>query len=126
MAASMRNAYTAVIARGDLWEGRVQTEPYEAAWAGEAVFFVHVLEATGADAAGTTGGEGGGGTALARVQMSPDGLHWVDEGAELQIPVKPDALSFARVTNFGGWLRLEVSVPPRLGIKVVATLALKA
>lgn len=117
MATSMRNAYTAVIARGDLWEGSLQTEPYEAAWAGEAVFFVHVLEVTRGDATGQ---------ALARVQISPDGLHWVDEGAVVHIAARAGALGFARVTNFGGWLRLNVTVPAQIGIKVVATLALKA
>ena len=123
MATSMRNAYTAVVARGELWEGSVQTEPYEAAWAGEAVFFVHVLEVTRVDAGG---GSGDGTAALARVQISPDGLHWVDEGAEMRIPARAEALSFARITNFGGWLRLGVTVPGQTGIKVVATLALKA
>ncbi len=123
MPTTMRNAYTAVITRGDLWEGSVQTEPYEAAWAGEAVFFVHVLEVTrGEDG----GGSGNANAALARVQISPDGLHWVDEGAEMQIPARAQALSFARVTNFGGWLRLSVTVPAHTGFKVVATLALKA
>ena len=116
MASLMRNAYTAVIARGDLWERSVQTEPYEAAWAGEAVFFVHVLSVTGAGSA----------NAVARVQISPDGLHWVDEGTQMQIASRPEALSFARVRNFGGWLRLDVTVPEELGLKVVATLALKA
>ena len=116
MSTLMRNAYTAVIARGDVWEQSVQTEPYEAAWAGEAIFFVHVMEVTG----------GGSGTAVARVQISPDGLRWVDEGTALQIPAQPDTLSFARVSAFGGWLRLSVTVPPGLGIKVIATLALKA
>ena len=116
MSSLMRNAYTAVIARGDVWEGSVQTEPYEAAWAGEAIFFVHVMEVSGS----------GSGTAIARVQISPDGLRWVDEGAELKIAAQSQDLSFARVNNFGGWLRLSVTVPPQLGIKVVATLALKA
>ena len=116
MSTLMRNAYTAVIARGDLWEQSVQTEPYEAAWAGEAIFFVRVLEATGTGAAAAT----------ARVQISPDGMHWVDEGAAMQIAARAEALSFARVNNFGGWLRLSVTVPPQVGIKVVATLALKA
>ena len=118
MASMMRNACTAVLARGDLWEQSVQTEPYEAAWAAEAVFFVRVLSASGI---GT-----GTGVATARVQISPDGLHWVDEGASMQIAARADALSFARARNFGGWLRLDVTVPPELGIKVVATLALKA
>jgi hypothetical protein len=114
MPSVMRNAYTAVIARGELWQGSVQTEPYEAAWAGEAVFFVRVLEATGS------------GEAIAKVQISPDGMHWVDEGGKLSIHAEAGHLSFERVANFGGWLRLSVVVPPSIGITVVATLALKA
>ena len=115
MAGMIRNAYTAVIARGDLWEAQVFTEPYEAAWASEAVFFVHVLEAT----------SGAGAVAVARVQISPDGIRWVDEGAVMDIAARAESLAFARVSNFGGWLRLAVDVPAGAGIKVVATLALK-
>lgn len=114
MPTSMRNAYTAVIARGEVWEGLVCTEPYEAAWAGEAVFFVHVTQATGA------------GVVVARVQISPDGLHWVDEGAQMQFAAQADTLDFARVRNFGGWLRLHVDVPSGVAVTVVATLALKS
>ena len=116
MAGMIRNAYTAVIARGDLWEAQVFTEPYEAAWAAEAVFFVHVMQAT----------SGAGAVALARVQISPDGMRWVDEGAEMKIAANAGSLSFARVANFGGWLRLDITVPPQASIQVVATLALKA
>ena len=115
MAGMIRNAYTAVIARGDLWEAQVFTEPYEAAWAAEAVFFVHVMEAI----------SGAGAVAVARVQISPDGIRWVDEGAVMDIAVRAETLAFARVSNFGGWLRLAVDVPAGTGIKVVATLALK-
>ena len=114
MSSVMRNAYTAVIARGESWQGSVQTEPYEAAWAVEAVFFVRVLEASGR------------GTAVAKVQISPDGMHWVDEGGELSIQAEAGHLSFGRVANFGGWLRLSVLVPPSTAVTVVATLALKA
>ena len=115
MNTTMRNAYTAVIARGEVWEGMVHTEPYEAAWASEAVFFVHVMDIVGAS----------GGVAMAQVQISPDGLHWVNEGASMDIQAQAQALSFTRVANFGGWLRLAVAVPSGVGIKVVATLALK-
>ena len=115
MAGMIRNAYTAVIARGDLWEAEVFTEPYEAAWAAEAVFFVRVLEVTC----------GAGVVAVARVQISPDGIRWVDEGAAMDIAARAESIAFARVTNFGGWLRLAVKVPAGTGIKVVATLALK-
>jgi len=41
--ATLRNTYTAVIARGERWTGQVYTEPYEAAWASEAVFFIHLM-----------------------------------------------------------------------------------
>ncbi len=116
MAGTIRNAYTAVLARGDTWEGVVCTEPYEAAWAAEAVFFVHVMEVA----------QGAGGEALAQVQISPDGLRWVNEGTSMDILAQKDALCFARVSNFGGWLRLLVSVAPGVVIQVLATLALKA
>jgi len=38
----------------------------------------------------------------------------------------PDTVSFGRVLNFGGWLRLAVPVPNSCVFKVVATLSLKA
>lgn len=119
MSSLMRNAYTAVIARGEWWEGALQTEPYEAAWAGEALFFVHVMQ-TGEDAAR------GAASAVARVQISPDGLHWADEGGSMRIAARTDTLAFVRVREFGGWLRLAVEVPGGSRMQVVATLALKA
>ncbi len=116
MASSMRNTYTAVLARGELWQGEVATEPYEAAWAGEALFFVRVTEVLGA---AQLQGE-------CQVQISPDGMHWVDEGASLVISSQAEHLGFARCSHFGGWLRLRASLPAGMAVKVVATLALKA
>ena len=116
MASSMRNTYTAVLARGELWQDEVATEPYEAAWAGEAVFFVRVTEVHGGAPLQAEG----------RVQISPDGMHWVDEGASLMIDARVDHLGFARCSHFGGWLRLRTSLPAGMAVKVVATLALKA
>jgi hypothetical protein len=115
MPSAIRNAYTAVIARGEAWAGTVATEPYEAAWAAEAVFFVRALEARGRGPKGR-----------ARVQISPDGMNWVDEGTRFRLPAKAGEVTFARVANFGGWLRLVAEVPKKAGLKVVATLALKA
>ena len=119
MASTMRNAYTAVIARGDWWVEPLQTEPYEVAWAGEALFFVHVLQTRcepGDEPAG----------AVARVQISPDGLHWADEGSSMRIAARTGTLAFVRVREFGGWLRLAVEVASGADMQVVATLALKA
>jgi hypothetical protein len=43
----------------------------------------------------------------------------------MDLQAQPGALSFVRVANFGGWLRLAVAVPHGTAIQVVATLALK-
>ncbi len=71
----MREAVSAVVARNDLWEGVAASEPYEVAWASEAVIFLRSLDAEGTPE-----------QARAWVQISPDGLHWVDEGTMLPIP----------------------------------------
>jgi len=58
----MRNSFTAVIERNTTFTSDFETEPYEAAWAGEARWFIRVL---------AMGGE----SARLRVmpQISPDG-----------------------------------------------------
>lgn len=67
----MRQNHRAIIERNVLWEGNFETEPYEAAWAESAIYFVRVLK--GQICSGSE-----------RVQISPDGLHWVDEGTMVQ------------------------------------------
>jgi hypothetical protein len=110
----IRRSFTAVVARNEPWSGEVATEPYECAWAGEAILFVRALEARGSLRA-----------AKARVQISPDGIHWVDEGTAFPMPAKKGDLTFGRVRHFGGFLRLVARVPPRASVKVLVTLALK-
>ena len=80
----MRESHTTVLERNRLWRGEYQTEPYEAAWAGEAIFFVRSLEASGT----AKGCE-------AAVQISPDGVHWCDEGTRVPLPAGPD-VTFGR------------------------------
>jgi hypothetical protein len=105
---------TSVIERNRVWRGRFETEPWEAAWAKEALFFIRALDVAGvADAA------------LARVQISPDGMRWCDEGATVSLPTAVDELSFGRVTHFGGWLRLTGELPPGVELKVICYLVLK-
>src|SRR5688572_24661753 len=94
----MRRSYTAVVERGEPLTGDFTTEPYEAGWATEAVAFVRLIEAR-ADV-----------TLSARVQISPDGLHWIDEGTAL--PDLVEGMAFARVREFGNWLRLAGTVGP--------------
>ncbi|MDR7523637.1 MAG: hypothetical protein QN168_14375 [Armatimonadota bacterium] len=110
----MRQSHTAVIERNVWWEGAFATEPYEAAWASEALFFVRTLESRGP--------EGG---MTARVQISPDGMVWCDEGTRMTLPAAP-GLDFCRVRHFGGWLRLCGELPPESSLRVIVYLVLKA
>ena len=106
-------SYTAVLERNAEWQGEFAVEPYEAAWAAEAVYFIRALEAEGMPE-GTD----------ARVQISPDGMHWCDEGAAVPLPRAP-GVTFGRVCHFGGWLRLVGELPAGARAKVIVYLVLK-
>ena len=109
----MKQSHTAAIELGTTWEGEFATEPYETAWATEAIFFVRLLA-----------GKLPPGTA-ARVQIAPDGIHWADEGTEITLPTAPEDTTFARVSKFGGWLRLVGELPGGVALPVIVHLVLK-
>jgi hypothetical protein len=111
----MRQSYTATIEQNGAWSGAFATEPYEAAWATEAIFFVRALHVVG-DATG----------ASARVQISPDGMRWCDEGGRLPLPTMADEVTFVRVAHFGGFLRLVGEVAADAEVRVMAYLVLKS
>lgn len=109
----MRQSQTAVLERNVEWQGQFTIEPYETAWATEAIYFVRVLGAENLHAPFT-----------ARVQISPDGIHWCDEGT--QLTVAPDQeLGFCRVNHFGGWLRAVGELPAGASVRIIAYLVLK-
>lgn len=108
----MRRSYTAVIERGQPLAGDFATEPYEAGWASEAIFFVRLLD------------PGSGVTVEAHVEISPDGMHWIDEGAAIG-RFTEQGLAFARTANFGNWLRLAGSVHGAPEVRALVVLALK-
>lgn len=94
----MRQSQSAVLERGvDLIDTHA-TEPFEVAWAGEARWYVHFLR----PATGTT--------VEFRVQISPDGLNWIDH--EAVAPLQSEAAGFLSipVTTFGHWLRLHTTL----------------
>ena len=110
---SLPKSYTAVVERNTQWAGELATEPYESAWASEAIFFIRALDKPTI------------GTSQARVQISPDGMHWVDEGTSITLPTKQDEVSFCKINHFGGWLRLYGELPEDERIKVIVYLMLK-
>jgi hypothetical protein len=110
----MRRSHTAVIERGEPLSGEWATEPYEAGWASEAVVFARILDAPP------------GARIQARTQLSPDGIHWVDEGTALPALDSSQPLAFVRLREFGNWLRLAGTVTPEAAqARVLIYVALK-
>ena len=110
----MRQYALAVLERKADLSTAFQTEPYETGWASEAIFFIRVEEIRGSDP-----------TLNARVQISADGINWIDEGTAFQ-PVTGEGVYFVRVAHFGGWLRLNGSVEGKgVRFKVTIQLTLK-
>jgi hypothetical protein len=105
---------TAIIGRNETWSGRAASEPYEAGWAREAVIFVRALKAPI------------GPSPRAIVEISPDGMHWVPEGTEMQLPEARDGIAVARVRHFGNWLRVSASFEDGAQCAVLVTIHLKA
>ncbi len=94
----MRQFHTTVTERKLDFSTDFTTHPYEAGWASEAICFIRVEDLEGTNAELT-----------AHVQISVDGLNWVDEGTVFKtINSKGD--SFVKVSHFGGFLRLRSSI----------------
>ncbi|MDR7420699.1 MAG: hypothetical protein QN178_17525 [Armatimonadota bacterium] len=97
----MRHIHTAVLERNGVFSEDFATEPYEAGWAEEAIFFVRVDAVEGAEP-----------RLSGSVQISPDGIAWLDEGTSLPL-VTSRGVTFTRVRHFGNWLRLACTVSGR-------------
>jgi hypothetical protein len=103
----------AVVARNETWTGSAATEPYEAGWAREAIIFVRALKSSGA-------------AGRAQVELSPDGMNWVAEGTTFPLPDDTSKVTFARVAQFGTWLRIRAELPQGSSVTVVVTIHVKA
>lgn len=112
----VRESSTIPLERNVTWKaGAFATEPSECAWANQAIFFVRALNVSGNMH-----------NLEASVQISPDGMHWVDEGTTLLLPTEPDQITFCKVDHFGGWLRLVGEMPENATITLIVYLTLKA
>lgn len=105
---------TAVVARNETWTGRAASEPYEAGWAREAVIFLRALK------------EPKGTQPIARVEISPDGMHWVAEGSEAAMPSGREEIAVMRVAHFGNWLRVAADFENGSENTILVTVHLKA
>lgn len=90
----LNRSFTAVVERNTVFAEAFATEPYETGWAGEARWFVRVLEMAE-------------GTELSiRPQLSPDGLFWCDS-EEPGIKIGQPGLYTLKMAEFGHWLSLK-------------------
>ena len=105
----IKRSYSAVVERNSEWQGAFSSEPYETGWASEAIFFIRSLQGSGDGSA-------------AKVQITPDGMHWCDEGSTLILPEEGET-TFCKVSHFGNWLRIAGDT--KTPIKVLVTLSLK-
>jgi len=103
----------AVVARNETWTGQAATEPYEAGWAREAIIFVRALRSAGI-------------AGRAHVELSPDGMNWVAEGTTFALPHDANKVTYARLTQFGNWLRIRAELPEGSSVTVVVTIHVKA
>jgi hypothetical protein len=94
----MRTSLTAVLERNLTVTSSFETEPYEAGWASEARWFIHVFDVNGASA-----------PLAVTTQVSPDGLVWCDH-METKLECAEPALLSWPVREFGQWLRLRATL----------------
>ena len=58
------------------------------------------------------------------MQISVDGIHWVDEGTRFA-DMKKEGDYFVKVREFGGWLRLVLTLTEGAACEVTTHLVLK-
>jgi len=109
----LRESITAILARNETWTGCAASEPFEGGWAIEAVIFVRALKPPV------------GPQPTARIEISPDGMHWADEGTRLDLPAQEGEVRFARLRRFGNWLRLAADFPDGSESCLLVTVHLK-
>ncbi len=91
----MRQFQTSTLEQRKIIDANFETHPLEVAWASEAIFFVDAEQL-----------DVGDGSLLLTVQISVDGVNWLDEGTAFD-PINGNVQAFRRVNHFGGWLRLK-------------------
>ena len=110
----MRNFHTSIVEFERVFSDELLTEPYEGAWANEAIFFVTIDE------------EGSNFEILElRTEISPDGLVWLDNDGST-VRIEGPTQGAIKALHFGGWLRLRGTlIGQQRTARVTVRLALK-
>jgi hypothetical protein len=104
----------AVLERLKDMTGDFATEPFEAGWATEAQFFIRLHSIEGK----------GNPTLHGKVQISADGIEWIDRNITFPKMTKPGNY-YVDVDKFGGWLRLVCETKGDCVYRITVQLALK-
>ncbi|MFF2452029.1 hypothetical protein [Isoptericola sp. NPDC058082] len=105
----MKTFSSSVVELRQDFDTTITTHPYECGWADEALFFVELHDP-----------EPGVRLRL-RVQLGADGVRWLDEGTVIET----GSCAFARVTHFGGFLRLAGAAHRPDGATAPATVSVR-
>jgi len=109
----LKRSFTAVIERNVTLQGRLETEPYETAWAGEARWFVNVLSAEPKTKLQISS------------EISPDGLTWCPHEGEPVSRIGQGLISLP-LRMLSPWQRLVLTTQPsKAQIKVIVYLTLR-
>jgi hypothetical protein len=90
----MRQFQATAVERRLFFKENITSHPMEAGWASEAIFFLIVEEIKGAA------------ILKAHVEISPDGINWIKEGAAFP-EITGAGYYFCKVAHFGNWLRIN-------------------
>ena len=91
----MKNFQASAVERRITVNNNFTSHAMEAGWATEAIFFLIVEKIDGVNP-----------VLDAAVQISADGINWINEGTLISGITTPGHY-FARVSHFGNWLRVE-------------------
>lgn len=105
----MKTFYSSVVELRERFVDVIETHPFECGWADEAIFFVERHESVFDS------------PLALRVQLSADGIRWMDEGTVITLT----DTAFARITHFGGFLRLAGTTMGSDGQAVPATISVR-
>jgi hypothetical protein len=90
----MRHFQASAVERRIYFKSHLTSHPMEAGWASEAIFYLVVEEIKGEA------------ILKAHVEISPDGINWIKEGAGFPEITRP-GFYFCKVAHFGNWLRVN-------------------
>jgi hypothetical protein len=91
----MKHFHAATVERRKTYTNKLESQPMEAGWASEAIFFILVEEVKGDN------------TELsASVEISADGINWIPEGSVFPT-IRSGGHYFVKVSHFGNWLRVN-------------------